>query len=304
MLNIDECAVGNRQNKGLLARLVALPEDEAEALIESKVRGLQWFLLIAAAFHAWVSRFPASTPLFDTYQSGHCIALTVCALIGASTRWTRSCLAVAWCLVLVRNITAFPTAANHSFVELLLFSLAILCRSDRRAEQVLLLNGARWLIIIVMFFSGLQKLYHGGYFDGRFLAYMTAASERPSVSTWVLSPEALAHLKNLGGNVGTGPYAVREPLFSIMSNAVYIAEMLIGVMLLIPIGRSITVVVAIVMVLVIETTSRECAFTSMAVYLLLLFWPSDAGRRLLPVFIFRFIVFLLLEFRYPEEWIN
>jgi len=304
MSNIDECADGTAQSKGLLARLVALPGDEAETSIESKFRGLQCFLLIAAAFHAWVSRFPAPTPLFDAYQSWNCLAVTLCALIGVSTRWTSHCLVVTWCLVLVRVITTFPTSANHSFLELLLFSLAILCRSDRRAEQVLLLNGARWLVIIAMFFSGLQKLFHGGYFDGRFLAYMTAESDRSVVSAWALSPEALAHIKNLAGHVGTGPYAVREPLFVVMSNAVYVVEMLVGVLLLIPKGRKITVVAAIGLVLVIETTSREFTFGSVAMYLFLLFWPSDLGRRLLPVFILRFGILLFMEFQYPDGRIN
>ena len=56
---------------------------------------------------------------------------------------------------------AFPTNANHDLLVLLCLGLASVFDLERGDERQVLLACARWLVVIVLFTTGVQKLMYG-----------------------------------------------------------------------------------------------------------------------------------------------
>jgi hypothetical protein len=107
--------------------------------------------------------------------------------------------------------------------------LLFLVLSQRDPE--LGMKAARWMIVIVLFHSGLQKMVMGQYFNGAFLAFNTATIQNFSdFMGLVLSGDEFARIREMAGKPGTGPYAVSDPLFVVMSNLVWIGEMSLGLL--------------------------------------------------------------------------
>ena len=92
-------------------------------------------------------------------------------------------------------------------------------------ERRLLLRAVRWTVVVVLFYSGLQKLIYGYYFHGQFLAYsLWRDSYRVGLQA-LLSPEELLRFTSYDRGVGSGPYLVSSPLFLALSNSIYLVEL-------------------------------------------------------------------------------
>jgi hypothetical protein len=180
-------------------------------------------------------------------------------------------------------------SANHVAVEL--FCLALLALFDERDEREarLLLPGLRWFIALLLFYTGLQKLLYGYYFQGQFLAFMAGTEERFAAFFRHFMPagelERLQSYNELVGGrwrprIGAGPYIVRSSAFQILSNAVYLFEMAAGVALCVPRLRTAAALAAIAFVVLIEAGARELTFGLLMANLLLLFVRGGWNRRL------------------------
>lgn len=231
------------------------------------------------------------------------------ALLGLVPELTRRLVPLAAGLVFLQlgaRLTGSLDTANHVFLEGVMFAFLALCRVEDRAESELLLGTLRWTIAIFFFWTGAQKLIYGYYFDGQYLLYMAAVSERFELVFRPLIPaEDLDRLQAFNGPprteikstpvVGAGPYRTDSVLFVALSNAVYLFEMGAGILLLVPRIRAWVAVAAVGFVLAIEAGARELTFGALMINLLLLFTDGPWIRRLLPAFAVGYAYLLLAE---------
>ena len=172
----------------------------------------------------------------------------------------------------------FPATSNHGFLGAVCLGWLVLVRPTEA------LPALRWTVVIVAFYAGVQKVLHGTYFDGTFLAYQVAHSERFTATLGALLPTAeLARLQALEPlTVGAGPYRLTSWVGLTLSNAVWIAELVLPPLLWIRRTRTAAMVGLIAVVLAIEIAAREVLFGGLFVALLLLFGPPTWLRRALP----------------------
>lgn len=211
--------------------------------------------------------------------------LVAVALAGLVPGWARRATGAAVALVAVEIALSLPFVANHAMLELvLLFFLALLDESDER-EGALLLRSLRVTLALLFFYTGLQKVLWGYWFDGQFLAYMAGTEERFSVFLQHFMPDAeLArlHSYNLPGSwqprPDAGPYRVDSWLFLALSNSIYLGEMVAGLGMLVPRVRVAAAGLALAMLVGIEAGARELTFGVLMTGGLLLFVPGAATR--------------------------
>jgi hypothetical protein len=256
---------------------------------EARFDSLRSFMLLAMLAHSgvlfadagslgWVAR-GIFAPLFllsalvgfrfPTLKS-HCLMLT----LGVTSLWL---------------ILAWPNFANHLFLEWSVLLFLTLCRNDNRLG----LNGIRWLVAIIFFYSGLQKFVMGHYFEGQFLLVRIAMSPKfRAFFEFVLPDEEVTRLVEMGGLVGTGPYATSDTFFLLISNSIWIGEMGVAVLLVFSRWRKVALFAGIFIVGGIELGARELVFGALFSVLLLVFysgrnaiavWPAFAAVQILSV---------------------
>lgn len=212
--------------------------------------------------------------------------ILLCALVGVKERYRRWATVVVLIVLLVRHVTTFPIVSNHSYLEFILISLYCWIDSSRVEEKELFLQACRWLTVIIFFYSGVQKLWYGEYFDGRFLAFLAAISPKSRMAfDLLIQPEELTRLVSYKRQAGSGPFLIDSVIFKVVSNGAWISEIVLGLLLLFRKVWPLAVVCAIFTVFGIEFIARELIFGVLMVSMLFLFYRRDVNRRLLPVYI-------------------
>ncbi len=240
----------------------------------SKLASFNFILLLTIAVHQvttarWI-------------QAG---IILLCALVGLKERYRRWATVVVLIVLLVRHVTTFPIVSNHSYLEFILISLYCWIDSSKAEEKELFLQTCRWLIVIIFFYSGVQKLWYGEYFDGRFLAFLAASPKSRMAFDLLVQPEELTRLVSYKMQAGSGPFLIDSVIFKVVSNGAWISEIVLGLLLLFRKVWPLAVVCAIFTVFGIEFIARELIFGVLMVSLLFLFYRRDVNRRLLPVYI-------------------
>jgi hypothetical protein len=244
---------------------------------------------LAVQGFAWWAR-PLPTPASFAPLALVCVsaALAALSLLALLRHGRLACLAAlpfaAWVVFRV-----FPFTPNHTFLAFLVLSLFAWLDPDREEDAGLLLRGLRWLTVIVFFYAGLQKALHGLYFRGEFLSWMIAQGvERwEAVFGWMIPDAELARLRSYPRfMLGAGPYRVEAPLFVLASNAVWLGELALSLLLLLRRTRELAALAAIALVFTIQLAPREFMFALFYTQMLLLFVRGDLNRRLLLLFLF------------------
>jgi hypothetical protein len=120
-------------------------------------------------------------------------ALFALGLLRPYQRPVATVLAVVQC---VRFGFTYPDVSNHYLVECLAMLAFAAVDLTREQERALCLRALCWLAALVLFMSGVQKLLHGCYFEGQYLAYMVASTDRFSdFFSPMLSAADLDHLR-------------------------------------------------------------------------------------------------------------
>ena len=96
--------------------------------------------------------------------------------------------------------------------------------------------------------------------------------------------------------LGDGPYIVTSLPFRIVSNSVYVSEISIALLLFVRRTRRFGVIAAIVFLIGTEVIAREFFFVAMFANMILLFFPSDLNRKLIPVFLCLLVDMALVVF--------
>lgn len=316
----------------IFSRLLALvgPEADADSVSPRTAApampawrsNLYWFRLFMfsyAATRAFVSR-DVEEPigalhalLFDGLGRQHAMLLYewlqyaiagVCA-VGFISRYAMIATRIVAALVFVHMAVTFPFTANHVFLEwLILLLLALLDERREPLEAELLLQALRWLVAVFFFYTGLQKLLYGYYFQGEFLSFLTATEQRfADFFRYVISTPELARLQALGGfELGAGPYRADSLSLKLISNGTYVFEMMAGIALVVPRARMVAALAGIAFVIMIELAAREVVFGLLTVNLLLLFLPRAWNRTLFPLFAAIYLYLIAVEVEIVSPW--
>jgi hypothetical protein len=220
------------------------------------------------------------------YGWEYVVILLGCALLGIKADYARPAAFVALLVLLSRHVSTFPVIANHTYLEAIL--LAFLCWIDRTEEEQreLFFQATRWLVVILFFYSGVQKAWYGEYFDGRFLAFLASQSPKTRTAFELLLPQAeFARLLSYRMQPGNGPFVVDSLFFKILSNGAWISEIAVALLLAFRRTRVLGIIFGVAMMFAIEFIARELIFGILVLSLLFLFATRDINRRLLPVYI-------------------
>ena len=201
----------------------------------------------------------------------------------------------------VQILGKMPNSANHVFLEFLCLALIGLVDASRGHERELAIKAGRWIVIIVLFYSGLQKLVHGYYFDGPFLAFATATDDRFAFLFRHFLPAAeFDRLLAMGDeSLGMGPYRVDSAIFVAISNITYVSEIVIPILMVIRKTRAFATILAVLFVVVVEAGAREFLFGTLIINLLLLYLRGRWIQWLFPLFATIYVYLVAADF----EWV-
>ena len=222
------------------------------------------------------------------------LGLSLCLLFGFFPRSQKVSGLAAAVLAVFAAIWYLPETANHGFLMALCLLFPAFVDRSKPEEQQLALQALRWCWVIVFFASGIQKLVYGLYDRAELLTYMIAHEETFATMFGVLMPAG--ELERICALAATGgPYLTEWMPLVLMSNLVWIFEILAPAFLLYRPSRSMAAAATLLFVVAIELGARELFFGFIAINLTLLFLRGDWIRRLLPVYVLAFALLLLVE---------
>ncbi len=174
----------------------------------------------------------------------------------------------------------FPAAGNHAYLEVMLCALGAFLDPRDDHDRTLYVAAARWLGVVILFSSGLQKLVHGYYFRAEYFGFSLWIESFRTVFRLVLPATEYQRLTAFTGQPGDGPYFVASPLVVAMSNLTWIAEMGLAPALLWRRTRPFAVAAAIVLIIAIELAAREVFFGLLYLNLILMFLETRVHAKL------------------------
>jgi hypothetical protein len=261
-----------------LDRWLAIAADAGDDPAAARLRPFLRFVLLWGAARSWIW-LGAGAPLAPALLAPSAVALTAAAGLAFAPRQEHAAARVALPALVAQLAAGAALAPNHFFVEL--YAVTLLALAGR--DAALALRGLRWLAAIVLFHTGLQKLFYGHYLHGDFLAFMVGRGERfADLFGWLLSASEVARLQALDPfRDGGGPYRVAQPLFVALSNGVWLAELALPVALILRATRRAAAAAAVAFVLALQLGARELGFALLFGNLLLLFASPAWSRRAL-----------------------
>jgi hypothetical protein len=262
-----------------LPRYVSFLDGDAPGSEPRKVRAFQIILSLTICAEYWVKALNAWHELFPI-EFAALAAATLLATVVVQGRWRRAGLAGFALLQLGYVWAHFPHTGNHRYLELVFAALLAFLRDDDDDEVRLTLRSLRWMVVVVLFFSGVQKLVHGYYFRGQFLAHSMWRDWFRTALGPLLPAEELERLTSYVVAVGDGPYLVSSPGFVAISNAVWILEIALAVLLIPRVTRGVAWIAVCLFVVATEAVAREFMFGVEFVAAITLFARGDATRRL------------------------
>jgi hypothetical protein len=259
------------------------------AVAEAKVRTFRTVLLLIIAGEQYLHG-----------ESATSLAVLLCLAASFVRPLSRAAMLVTLALLARIAYGLFPGTANHLYLELIALGCLAIVDPDDPAEARLLLASFRWITVVVFFYTGLQKLLYGQYFDARFFAYYSAHYEHFRVLHWLLSDEDAAMLRRFADDLrtgveNTGPYLVRSPALIAVSNLAWMSELGAALLLFAPATRKWGVPFALLVMVGIESVARELLFGMLMIDFILLFAQRDVGRFLVPGVVIALLVLVAMS---------
>lgn len=284
-------------------RVLAWVGSDDPATLAPKLLAFRRYVFLHLAVENWF-RYSVEVP--HRYPDiAFALLFTFCLGFGWFRRSTRSAMEICFVFILAQIVWWFPDTANHLYLEGVIVLFLALFDPDNPEEGALALRGLRWLVVLVLFYSGLKKLLYGYYFDGTFFGQMISYDKRfAEFFRPLLNPEEHRRLVRLfyPGEIGSGPYRIDAPIGYVLSNATWLGEMLLPLGLLVPWLRRVALLGCLLLLLGIELAAREVFFGALFANLLLLFAPKDLNRRLFPLFLLFFLWMLLVSMGVVPRW--
>jgi hypothetical protein len=260
---------------------------ESDGSGAASLRLLRVILLVHAGIRVW------DRALLEEQQAFFAAEAVVLMLAAAAATRSRfgllACPAAFWVLSVEVLIT--DGVANHVFLEWGAVGLFAFLDPDDDAEGELLLCTLRWMTLIVLFYTGLQKVLLGAYFRGELLAWMIA--QRPPFEEffgWMLPTSELVRLGELDGeSIGSGPYRAASWQLLVLSNAVWLSELALPFLMAWRPTRIFAALGAAGFVIGLQLGAREVMFALLFSQLCLLMLPRDGYRYAAPLFGFAYL---------------
>lgn len=208
-------------------------------------------------------------------------------------RLFRYALALTFGAIVVLASWRFPQTANHLYLQGFIALLVALTRFGDEDEERALVSALRTVLIAVFFWSGVQKIVHGAYFDGSFLCWNLVKGTHDAwrwVANIVLSAEELA---NVARAQTTNECRFVTPVGLMIANSVYVFELVCAALLAHSRVRERGAVVAALVLVGIEIAMAEWIFAAFVANLLLLFAAPSWSKRARPLF-FGWAIFVAL----------
>jgi len=251
--------------------------------IRTKVRSFQVILALVVFTEYWTKALQN----WAVVDAVDLVAVAVVTLLAAAVvhgRWRRTAF-VGFTLLQAWYVWAyFPLTGNHRYLELMIAALFALLDDRKADERRLLLRALQWIFVVVLFYGGAQKLVHGYYFHGQFLSYSLWRVGFHAVLGPLLPAQEFERLTSYIAAVGDGPYIVTSPVFLLVSNAVWVAEITIALLLCFRATRPFAWISGLLFVVAMEVVAREFMFGIEVACAMLLFARTDVIRKaILPV---------------------
>lgn len=246
----------------------------------SQVLAFERIFILVIGVEYWCRGVARCNELSAVYAWSIAAATLLC-LAALLTRFRRPALAA---LALVHAWVVwneFPAAGNHAYLEVMLCTLGAFLDPADETDRVLYVAAARWLGVVILFYSGLQKLVHGYYFRAEYFAFSLWIESFRTLFRMLLPAAEYQRLTAFAGNPGDGPYFVQSPLVLAISNLTWIAELTLAPALLWRTTRRFAVPATIALIFGIEMAAREAFFGLLYVDLILLFLESKLAAKLI-----------------------
>jgi hypothetical protein len=254
---------------------------------DDRLAAFTTFLLLSeamqAVFWAWLTK-PGALPPSGPWPSAITLAAIAASMLGLRRAWLRHAACAAMLVTLVRIVVYFPAAPNHTYLELWCFGILALCGFEAHEERGLALNALGWLTLIVLFASGLQKVAHGLYFRGQFLAFQHHVAHRIGWFDAIFSRQAKPIFEGVGPlHLGAGPFRLNSAGGMAVANLVWMVEVLVPLGLFFVGPRRWILAGGLGVFVVIVGSAKELVFGMLFVQLLCLFSRRDLNTPLLPI---------------------
>jgi hypothetical protein len=244
-----------------------------------QVLGFERIVLLVVAVEYWCRGLARWNDLSSAYLASLGTATVLC-VIAFATPWRRPALAALAAIHAFIVWNEFPAAGNHAYLEVILLALGAFLDPRRDADRILYVAAGRWLAVVILFYSGLQKLVQGYYFQAEYFAFSLWIESFRTAFRWLLPADEYTRLTAFTGQTGDGPYGVRSPLVVAIANLTWIAELTLAPALLWPRTRPFGVAAAVALILAIEVAAREVFFGLLYVNLILLFLARPLHPKL------------------------
>lgn len=264
-----------------LGRLFGIVDDRPGAAPPA-VRAFEVVLLLVIGVEYWLRAIPKWGQLASHYYVLLALATVVCPL-GLTAVGRRPAFAALAASHAFLVWSEFPSTGNHAYLELLLCLLATSLDPSDPGEARLYVRAVRWLGVLIIGYSGIQKFAHGYYRHGEYLAFSLGAPTFQPILRPFLTAEEFWRLTAFTGAVGDGPYQVRSWPFVALANGTWIAEVALAPLLCLPRTRTVAVAGALLLIAAIEVGAREVFFGLVYLDVVLLFAPPPALRATVPV---------------------
>lgn len=258
-----------------------MDSDWSDVERRGSLRWLSVYLLAHCSSEFW---FVVSAPWAGPRKLlvGCAVALSLCLVCVLAVRdRARLLCGVMGAILLLYLVSSFPSGPNHLVLELLATAALAtydICDPDESRE---LLWTLRAIVTVALVGSGMQKVLHGTYFQGTYLAFAVAHSQRFATSLGLLMPSTeLDRLRGLGEvyRAGGGPYRFDSPVMLALSNTVYVAELVLPTLLWWRRTRRAASWLALGFVACLEAGAQEFFFGALMVSLLGLFGAYKHDR--------------------------
>jgi hypothetical protein len=260
----------------IIERLVSLTADDHVAHLSSQLSAFASILLIHLASRDMV-RYLEGQPSWRLWLA---LGFGLCFAASFFPAYRRFAYYGATAIATLKLVAVFPLNSNHSMVELVCILLIAMAYRPDGANLAVLSQSLRWLPILVFFFSGLQKMMMGTYFDGSFLAFSAASdTDFRAAFQWMLPEAEFARLQAIKP---PGPYLFELMYPVVLSNLVYIGEIVVAGLLLMKRTRLVGLIGSMVMIVGIELVAKELFFGVLFANLVLLYAPRDWSKPALP----------------------
>lgn len=284
-------------------RILGLAGQDDPETLAAKGLALRRFLLLYLTVVGWC-RY-AAEPTRALPELAFALLFTLCVAFGLFQRWTRPACEVAALGVLGLIAWTFPYTETHLYLAGLVLLIAMLFDPTEAAETSLMLQGLRWVPLLVLFWSGLKKLVYGYQFDATFVGQMTGYDSRFKQLFGLLLP-ADEHLRLVRlfwpGSLGRGPWTVDSTPVVALSNATWILQLVVPLGLLAARLRGLALAAAILLSVAAAVVTREVFHAALLSYLWLLYAPRDLNRKLLPLYCALFAWLLLIATGVLPRW--